>query len=42
MKNAICIVLPSNKRVIMETNFQDTKIEHIQILISFYSKDVYE
>ena len=31
MKYAICIVLPSKKRVTMETNFQNTKIDHFQI-----------
>ena len=31
MKHAICIVLPSNKRVTMEINFQNTKIDHFQI-----------
>ena len=31
MKHAICIVLPSNKRVTIETNFQTTKNDHFQI-----------
>ena len=42
MKYAICIVLPSNKRVTMETNFQNPKNDHFQILKSIYSKGVYE
>ena len=42
MKYAICIVLPSNKCDTMETNFQNTKIDHFQIWLSFYSKAVYE
>ena len=31
MKYAVCIVLPSNKYDAMETNFQNTKIDHFQI-----------
>ena len=31
IKYAICIVLPSNKHVTMETNFQNIKIDHFQI-----------
>ena len=42
MKYVICIVLPSNKPVTMETNFQNIKIDHFQIQISIYSKGVYE
>ena len=42
MKYAFSIVLASNKRVTMETNFQSTKIDHFLIWISLYSKGVYE
>ena len=38
MKYAICNMLPSKKRVTMETNFQNTKIDHFKHKYLFIEK----